>query len=66
MKILIVNGYRPTPVNKNRFEGFVKLVKDSFKKHKAKCSSSIEYIIRDGTNIDDYLYISITDIENQK
>ena len=56
MKILIVNGYRPSVVNRQRFSIFCKIVKEAFKKHKSKCSGSIEFVIEDSNKIDEYLY----------
>lgn len=60
MKILIVNGYKPTPLGKERFEIFVKLIKEGFKKHRAKCSSDWEFIIRDIHDIDEFLFESFS------
>jgi len=34
---------------------FVKLIKEGFKKHKPKCSSNIEFVIKDMSNIDEFL-----------
>lgn len=56
MKVLIVNGYKSGPAGKHKFENFVKLVKQGFKRHKARLANNVEYVIRDTHNIDDFLH----------
>lgn len=56
MKILIVNGYNPGSAGDAKFNNFVKSVKSGFRKHKAKSSNEFEYVIRDRTNIDEFLF----------
>ena len=56
MKILIINGFKPGIGGDCKFKSFVKIIKNAFKKHKSKCSSSLEFITRGIKDIDDFLY----------
>jgi hypothetical protein len=47
---------------------FIQLIKIGFKKHKAKCSSKIEFVVKDIKNIDEFLvgfHGSNADVETQ-
>lgn len=56
MKILIVNGYSSNYNGHKRFDNFVTLVKEIFTKQRQSMVSLPEIVIRDRTNLDDYLY----------
>ena len=65
MKVLIVNGYaQETPETKRQFECFVEATIDvncylpsqAFAKYKYLCVGTPEFIVRNKSDVDEYLY----------
>jgi hypothetical protein len=58
MKILILNGYKQTNLGKKKFKQFVELIQEAFSHHKYTLVGKLNFIIRDLSNIDEFLYES--------
>ena len=58
MKILIVNGFSSGSKGAKKFKNFVDRIKEAFKQHKYTLASNISFVVRDLTNIDEFLYES--------
>lgn len=58
MKILIINGFKHDKIGMKKFNNFVQLVKDGFKKHKFTCPGNLEFVLRDISKLDEFLYES--------
>ena len=56
MKILVVNGFTDSAEGKRKFSEFLKAIKTSFEKNKPQIIGQPEYVIRDKSNLDDYLF----------
>lgn len=58
MKIIIINAFKQRSQGMRKFKNFVQCVKAAFKKHQYTWPGNLEFVLRDISNIDEFLFES--------